>query len=58
MYEAVAREKYLAMMATDVESCGRFVSEETPCLAASPISLMTIPFLCQTGLKINHGFDF
>ena len=30
MYEAVAREKYLAMMATDVESCGRFVSEETP----------------------------
>ena len=45
-------------VATDVESCGRFVSEETPCLAASPISLMTIPFLCQTGLKINHGFYY
>ena len=80
MYEAVAREKYVAMMATEVESCGLFISEETPFLAASPdglvsddicieikcpyaakdrpISSTNIPFLCQTGLKINHDFYY
>ena len=38
MCEAVAREKYLAMMD---ESCGLFVSEETLFLAAKPDGLVS-----------------